>query len=106
MGYYSEVAIAIDPTVIKKDLFLQNPLVPLEFKEEDYWEKGEALWCKHIAQTKWYESFKNVQQILAYLGSLKEGDYYLLVVGETEGDITHQGELQCEIWTETKIYIG
>ena len=106
MGYYSDVVIAIKPDQLKKDMFLQKPGVPKDFEMEDKWQKvNDDLWIYQYHQAKWYDSFKDVAEIMLYICAMDRGDYFFLRVGEDSGDIEEEGSLECNIWTETKIVI-
>jgi hypothetical protein len=91
MGYRSQIAIAIDPTVYAN--------APDEVKEafQEIWDEpdiieGDRIVFKHD-YIKWYDSDPTVATIEDWLSSLDEfSEYALLELGEDYSDVRMVGE--------------
>ena len=90
MGYRSQIAIAIDPTVYAN--------APEEVKEafQEIWDEpdiieGDRVVFKHD-YIKWYDSDPVVATIEGWLSSLDEAEYALIELGEDYSDVRFEGE--------------
>lgn len=103
MGYYSEVVISFDRETHEKELFLQT--FPIEMFDEIGMtqEKYDRYFSYYIRNYKWYESYVWVRAIMYYLNSQPKNTWQFLRVGENDGDVEWQGELDTDYYTETAI---
>ena len=90
MGYRSQIAIAIDPTVYAN--------APEEVKEafQEIWDEpdiieGDRVVFEHDS-IKWYDSDPTVATIEGWLSSLDEAEYALIELGEDYADVRLEGE--------------
>jgi len=102
MGYYSNVAIALNKKLLTEDLLKTKTLSTL-FKETEPAYKNESAVYWEWEYIKWYESDKKIGSILAYLNDLDETDFGFIRIGENDTDIEFLGHpwdfgLQTERW--------
>ena len=90
MGYRSEIAIAVDPTVFAN--------APAEVKEafREIWETPDIEEAERIVfhqdSVKWYDYVPVVATIETWIKSLDETEYGLVELGEDYGDVRMEGE--------------
>ena len=106
MGYRSEVYLRIAKPLVevvdaarKLDDNLDKMLsdgaeVGLEGNKTDfYWE-----------DTKWYDSYPEVQAVESLLDMLQDDDYGFIRLGEEDGDIDRKGDPACyDIYIQTSV---
>jgi hypothetical protein len=115
LSVYSEVAIVINPNQLKKDMFLHNPLVPLDWEIADMWDKGAAtlsrsyvkeLWLYHQEEFTWYEGMPSYDAIIPYLETLEQDTFYLISIDENNEIIT-DGSLEVDFLSvKSSLYFG
>lgn len=90
MGYRSQIAIAVDPSVydnapdqVKKTF--------QEVFEENQIKESERIVFFHYS-VKWYPSYPDVAIIENWLESLEDNEYALMELGEDYSDVRMSGD--------------
>lgn len=100
MGYYSTVRLLAKKKVAKK-IFKAIKDTGSPFEELKVSPSGQTYYFE--AYTKWDESYPDVNAVMEVLDNADEEDYYLIRVGEDDGDIDRDGDGD-ETITEADIY--
>jgi hypothetical protein len=90
MGYRSEIAIAIDPSVWKNAPDNVKEAFEEIFETPDLEEAERIVF--HRGCIKWYESYPLVATIEDWLKSLDQTEYGLVELGEDYSDNRFEGE--------------
>ena len=100
MGYYSTVRLLAKKKVAKK-IFTAIKDTGSPFEEIKVSPSGQTYYFETYA--KWDKSYPDVDAVMGVLDNADEEDYYLIRVGEEDGDIDRDGEGD-ETITEADIY--
>lgn len=100
MGYRSQVVIGF-----KKTAFFKNVGDSAEsFKDCDLISESEDNVIFIWEDVKWYDSYKDVQEITAVIRKCADDEYGFVRIGEEDGDIEKLGEpWEFEIVTATTV---
>lgn len=115
MGYYSDVVIAVDKSVLAEDLI--NPIIPhslkdpsLFFFERTFDTETARYWI--IIQRKWYEGYERIDNIEAFFNALETRELHMIDplygairIGEDHNDTQTWGDpYHFDIGVERKVY--
>lgn len=90
MGYRSEIAIAVDPTVFANARENVKEAFNEVFESPDIKEAERIVFHHHCI--KWYLSDESVFIIEKWLSSLDDTEYGLVELGEDLSDVRMEGE--------------
>lgn len=112
MGYYSEVAFAID-----KELYTEHKLIHNDFPE--IWEKDpdnvdqnkDGYIVFYLGDIKWYDDFPSIAEAVSFMDRLDYNNcqdrYGFLRLGEDFGDQEERGDAsKYDIYVNQYISIG
>jgi hypothetical protein len=112
MGYYSDVAFAIDKELYAKHKLIQNDFPKIWEEHPSYlYEKTENFIVFYIESIKWSDFFDTVTEAISFMDLLDSNGYedrYAFVrLGEEFGDKEERGDpYEYSIFTNQNISIG